>query len=174
MLLGTVRPARKAVSTGIHRGWLISIESGSSTCLPIVESTYVNAHSGPWCALQLIWSARLAHQVDRSTELPATAHEQRSCDRPTSHRSPACIWSEAQPTPAEAYQGADILASCTDGGFAENANPAAAHLGRYLEPGTHIVSLSGPLDQASVDRIDRSLVLGIAPAPVESIPLLKP
>lgn len=69
-------------------------------------------------------------------------------------------------TPAEAYRGADILASCTDGGFSENANPAAAHLGRYLEPGTHVVSLSGPLDQASVDRIDRSLVLGMAPAPV--------
>ena len=45
-------------------------------------------------------------------------------------------------------------------------NPASAHLGRYLEPGTHIVSLSGPLDQASIDRIDRSLVLGVAPTPV--------
>ncbi len=72
----------------------------------------------------------------------------------------------AHDTPAEVYHEADILASCTDGGFAENPNPASAHLGRYLEPGTHVVSLSGPLDQASIDRIDRSLVLGVAPAPV--------
>jgi alanine dehydrogenase len=72
----------------------------------------------------------------------------------------------ARDTPSEVYRRADILASCTDGGFAENPNPASAHLGRYLEPGTHVVSLSGPLDQASIDRIDRSLVLGTAPAPV--------
>jgi ornithine cyclodeaminase/alanine dehydrogenase-like protein (mu-crystallin family) len=69
-------------------------------------------------------------------------------------------------TPAEVYHDADILASCTDGGFAENPNPASAHLGRHLEPGTHVVSLSGPLDQPTIDRIDRSLVLGMAPAPV--------
>ncbi len=69
-------------------------------------------------------------------------------------------------TPADVYHEADILASCTDGGFAENPNPASAHLGRYLEPGTHVVSLSGPLDQATIDRIDRSLVLGVAPAPI--------
>ena len=69
-------------------------------------------------------------------------------------------------TPGETYHDVDILSSCTDGGFAENPNPASAHLGRYLEPGTHVVSLSGPLDQATIQRIDRSLVLGVAPAPI--------
>ena len=39
--------------------------------------------------------------------------------------------------PGEVYQGVDIFSSCTDGGFAENSNEAA-HLGRYLEPGTHV------------------------------------
>jgi alanine dehydrogenase len=72
----------------------------------------------------------------------------------------------AHATPAEVYQGVDILASCTDGGFSENPNPQSAHLGRYLEPGTHVVSLSGPLDQDSIDRIDRALVLGVANTPV--------
>ncbi len=72
----------------------------------------------------------------------------------------------AHDTAAAVYRGADILASCTDGGFAENANPQSAHLGRYLEPGTHVVSLSGPLDQDSIDRIDRALVLGTANTPV--------
>lgn len=72
----------------------------------------------------------------------------------------------AHDSPAEVYRGADILASCTDGGFAENPNPASAHLGRYLEPGTHVVSLSGPLDQDTIDRIDRALVLGTATTPV--------
>jgi alanine dehydrogenase len=71
----------------------------------------------------------------------------------------------AHQTPAEIYQAVDIMASCTDGGFKENANPASAHLGRYLEPGTHVVSNYGPLDQDTIDRVDRALVLGIATAP---------
>jgi ornithine cyclodeaminase/alanine dehydrogenase-like protein (mu-crystallin family) len=71
----------------------------------------------------------------------------------------------AYDNPAAVYEGVDIMASCTDGGFAENANPASAHLGRYLEPGTHVVSNYGPLDQDTVDRVHRALVLGIATPP---------
>jgi alanine dehydrogenase len=67
--------------------------------------------------------------------------------------------------PSEAYRGVDIMASCTDGGFVENPN-RAAHLGRYLEPGTHIVSNRGPLDPDSTERIDKALVLGRATTPV--------
>jgi len=73
----------------------------------------------------------------------------------------------AHDSPAEAYRGVDILASCTDGGFKENRNPASAHLGRYLEPGTHVVSNYGPLDDDTTDRIDRALVLGVATAPTD-------
>jgi len=47
--------------------------------------------------------------------------------------------------PADVYRRADLLASCTDGGFQENSGPIpSAHLGRYLEPGTHITSVWGP------------------------------
>jgi ornithine cyclodeaminase/alanine dehydrogenase-like protein (mu-crystallin family) len=69
--------------------------------------------------------------------------------------------------PAEVYRGVDIMASCTDGGFAENRNPASAHLGRYLEPGTHVVSNYGPLDDDTVERVHRALVLGVATAPTD-------
>lgn len=69
--------------------------------------------------------------------------------------------------PAEVYRGADILASCTDGGFKENPGLfPAAHLGRYLEPGTHVISVWGSLDEESIRRIDLALVLGIAPGPL--------
>jgi len=69
--------------------------------------------------------------------------------------------------PAEVYRGADILAACTDGGFQENPGPIpSAHLGRYLEPGTHITSVWGPLDADTIQRIDVALVLGTAPPPV--------
>lgn len=69
--------------------------------------------------------------------------------------------------PAAVYRGADILAVCTDGGFTENPGPIpSAHLGRYLEEGTHITSIWGPLDADTIQRIDVALVLGTAPAPV--------
>jgi alanine dehydrogenase len=72
---------------------------------------------------------------------------------------------EAFDHPSAVYEGVDIMASCTDGGFAENPN-RAAHLGRYLEPGTHVVSNRGPLDPDTVERIDKALVLGSATTPV--------
>ena len=69
--------------------------------------------------------------------------------------------------PADVYRGADILAVCTDGGFKENPGSIpSAHLGRYLEPGTHITSIWGALDADSIQRIDRALVLGTSPPPV--------
>ena len=67
--------------------------------------------------------------------------------------------------PGEVYQGVDIFSSCTDGGFVENPNEAA-HLGRYLEPGTHVTSNWGPLDQDSIDKIDLALVLGAVTVPI--------
>ncbi len=69
--------------------------------------------------------------------------------------------------PADVYRGANILAACTDGGFKENPGPIpSAHLGRYLEPGTHITSVWGLLDADTIQRIDVALVLGTAPHPV--------
>ena len=69
--------------------------------------------------------------------------------------------------PADVYRGADILSVCTDGGFKENPGPIpSAHLGRYLEPGTHITSIWGSLDSDTIQRIDRALVLGTSPPPV--------
>ena len=75
--------------------------------------------------------------------------------------------------PADVYRGADILAACTDGGFQENPGTyKSAHLGRYLEPGTHITSIWGPLDEDTTQKIDVALVLGTAPAP-QGYPELK-
>ncbi len=69
--------------------------------------------------------------------------------------------------PADVYRGADILSVCTDGGFKENPGPIpSAHLGRYLEPGTHVTSIYGPLDEDTIRRVDRALVFGFSPAPV--------
>ena len=68
--------------------------------------------------------------------------------------------------PADVYHGADILAACTDGGFQENPGEyKSAHLGRYLEPGTHVTSIWGRLDDDTTRKIDIALVLGTAPAP---------
>ena len=70
-------------------------------------------------------------------------------------------------TPAAAYEGAHILAACTDGGFKENPGPIpSAHLGRYLEPGAHVTSVWGALDSDTTKRIDRALLLGEAPSPL--------
>ena len=69
--------------------------------------------------------------------------------------------------PAGVYRGAHLLAACTDGGFAENPGDfPSAHLGRYLEPGTHVTSVWGPLDDATTDKIDLALTLGVTPVPV--------
>ena len=61
--------------------------------------------------------------------------------------------------PADAYKGADIVAGCTDASI-----PVV--FGRYVEDGTHITCVGGALDGDALERIDRSLRLGSAPAPV--------
>jgi len=70
--------------------------------------------------------------------------------------------------PADVYRGADILAVCTDGGFKENPGPIpSAHLGRYLEPGTHVTSIWGAPAADTIQRVDRALLLGTSPTPVD-------
>ena len=61
--------------------------------------------------------------------------------------------------PADAYKGADIVAGCTDASI-----PVV--FGRYIEDGTHITCVGGQLDGDALERIDRALRLGSAPAPV--------
>ncbi len=61
--------------------------------------------------------------------------------------------------PADAYKGADIVAGCTDASI-----PVV--FGRYVEDGTHITCVGGGLDGDALERIDRALRLGSAPAPV--------
>lgn len=58
-----------------------------------------------------------------------------------------------------AHRGADIVAGCTDA-----AVPVI--FGRWLEPGTHVTCIGGKLDDEMFTRIDRSLRLGTAPAPL--------
>jgi ornithine cyclodeaminase/alanine dehydrogenase-like protein (mu-crystallin family) len=61
--------------------------------------------------------------------------------------------------PRAVYRGADILAACTD-----SAVPVIR--GEWLEPGMHVISIGGRPDNGALDRFDRTLRLGTAPAPV--------
>ena len=61
--------------------------------------------------------------------------------------------------PADAYKGADIVAGCTDA-----VEPVV--FGRWIEDGAHVTCVGGQLDGDAMERIDRSLRLGSAPAPV--------
>jgi len=58
--------------------------------------------------------------------------------------------------PRDLYQEADILAECT------NSTDRSVVLGRYVERGTHIVSVGRRLDDETFRRIDRSLRFGNA------------
>jgi len=62
-------------------------------------------------------------------------------------------------TAEAAHRGADIVAGCTDA-------VVPVIFGRYLEPGTHITCVGGRVDEDCYSRIDRSLRLGTAPAPL--------
>jgi ornithine cyclodeaminase/alanine dehydrogenase-like protein (mu-crystallin family) len=64
-----------------------------------------------------------------------------------------------------AFKGADMIAGCTDGGFAGEERNAAI-IGRWLEPGQHWTSIGGGADSLAVQRTDVALRFGNAPAPV--------
>ncbi len=61
--------------------------------------------------------------------------------------------------PRAVYKGADIVAGCTD-----SAVPII--VGDCLEEGTHVTCIGGKPDEETLRRIDVSLRLGNAPAPV--------
>ena len=60
---------------------------------------------------------------------------------------------------AEACKGAHIVAGCTD-----SVEPVI--FGKDIEDGAHITCVGGSIDGEAMERIDRSLRLGSAPAPV--------
>lgn len=60
---------------------------------------------------------------------------------------------------AEACRGADIVAGCTDA-----VEPVI--FGEHLEDGAHVTCVGGTIDGSALERIDRSLRLGSAPAPI--------
>jgi len=61
--------------------------------------------------------------------------------------------------PEEVYRDVHILAGCTDARI-------PVILGRYVEKGTHIVSVGGRPDRETYEKIDRFLRLGNATAPL--------
>lgn len=61
-------------------------------------------------------------------------------------------------TAREVFQGADIVAGCTD-----SVQPVI--IGDWLEPGTHVTCIGGGIDEAARQRFDRALRLGSSPAP---------
>jgi len=63
-------------------------------------------------------------------------------------------------TPEAAFQGADIIAACTNA-----VGPVIS--GPQLEPGMHITAIGGTLDAGASARIDIALRLGTVTAPVE-------
>jgi ornithine cyclodeaminase/alanine dehydrogenase-like protein (mu-crystallin family) len=62
-------------------------------------------------------------------------------------------------TAEEAHRGADIVAGCTDA-------VVPVVFGRFLDPGTHVTCVGGRLDDDVYEKIDVSLRLGSAPAPL--------
>jgi ornithine cyclodeaminase/alanine dehydrogenase-like protein (mu-crystallin family) len=60
--------------------------------------------------------------------------------------------------PRSVYRGADILAECTNAG-------GSVIEGKFIESGTHVISIGRRLDNAAFDRIDKSLRLGTATPP---------
>jgi alanine dehydrogenase len=64
-----------------------------------------------------------------------------------------------------AFSGADILMSCTDGGFKGEEDESAV-IGRWLDPGTHFTDVGGGMDSEARRRTDAALRLGQSPGPV--------
>ena len=61
--------------------------------------------------------------------------------------------------PRKVFEGADIIAGCTDSGV-----PVIP--GKWLEKGMHVVNVAGGLDDEGLQRVDVALRFGSAPAPV--------
>jgi ornithine cyclodeaminase/alanine dehydrogenase-like protein (mu-crystallin family) len=61
--------------------------------------------------------------------------------------------------PRDVYRGADILAGCTDANI-------PIILGKYVEKGTHIISVGGRPDEEAFQKVDRYLRLGNATPPL--------
>ncbi len=61
--------------------------------------------------------------------------------------------------PQDVYKGADILAGCTDANI-------PIIFGRYVEKGTHIISVGGRPDEETFKRVDRYLRVGNATPPL--------
>jgi ornithine cyclodeaminase/alanine dehydrogenase-like protein (mu-crystallin family) len=87
---------------------------------------------------------------------PTRAHRERFAADVAARHGIECA---ACDEPRAAYEGADILAACTD-----SAVPVIR--GEWLEPGMHVVSIGGRPDDAARARFDRTLRLGTSPAPV--------
>jgi ornithine cyclodeaminase/alanine dehydrogenase-like protein (mu-crystallin family) len=87
---------------------------------------------------------------------PTRAHRERFAAEIASRHGVECVSCEE---PRAAYEGADILAACTD-----SAIPVIR--GEWLAPGMHVISIGGRPDDAARARFDRRLRLGTSPAPV--------
>jgi alanine dehydrogenase len=61
--------------------------------------------------------------------------------------------------PEDVYRGADILAGCTDANI-------PVILGKYVERGTHMISVGGRPDEEAFQKVDRYLRLGNATPPL--------
>jgi len=87
---------------------------------------------------------------------PTRAHRERFAAEMAKRHAVECV---ACDEPRAAYEGADILAACTD-------STVPVIRGEWLAPGMHVVSIGGRPDDAALARFDRRLRLGTAPAPV--------
>jgi alanine dehydrogenase len=87
---------------------------------------------------------------------PTRAHRERFAADTATRHGIDCVACEE---PRAVYEGADILAACTD-----SALPVIR--GEWLAPGMHVISIGGRPDDAARARFDRKLRLGTSPAPV--------
>jgi ornithine cyclodeaminase/alanine dehydrogenase-like protein (mu-crystallin family) len=179
---GTRTQEKYALRPGLFCGlvWLFSIETGEP--LAIINEGYlqhmrVGADSGIGTkymarpdaeVLGMIGSGGMARSHIEAFLLARPGLKRVQVFSPTKEHRDAYVRevketygidAVAVDTPEAAHRGADIVAGCTDA-------VVSVLFGRYLEPGTHVTCVGGRMDDDVYARIDRSLRLGTAPAPL--------
>ena len=146
----------------IHDGWLqhlrVAADSAIGTDLMARDDCATLGMLGSGGMARAHVEALLAvRRFERlSVFSPTPAHRERFA---AEMRERHGIAVEVHGEPHPVYQGADVLAACTDA-----TTPVIR--GEWLEEGMHVVSIGGRPDEAARARFDRRLRLGSAPAPV--------
>ena len=185
---GVVTREKYSVQPGKYCGLIFLVKVKNAELIAIINDSVIQRHRvGADCALGSDYMARPNAQVLGMLGSGGMAHTQLACTlalrknikrvqifSPTQdHREAFAreirekyeIEAVAVESGEAAFKGADMIAGCTDGGFAGEENNAAI-IGRWLEPGQHWTSIGGGADSLARQRTDLALRFGNAPAPI--------